>query len=160
MKKLVMLFILAVCSLGAYAQTHQGQSAASFIIGYGFDSENATIGIDYRYSLTNEVRLSPSLTYYVKNNGLSAWAIDANAHYLVRLTDIFGFYPLAGLDLSFWSWDAGSGLSDNDTRFGLNIGLGGEIYATQEITVGLEVKYTVIKDYDQAMIGVRIGYNF
>lgn len=161
MKKIVMVLMLAICSLGAYAQTHQGQSSAGFIIGYGFDSENATLGIDYRYCVTNEVRLNPSLTYLVKNDGLSAWAIDANVHYLFRLSDIFGFYPLAGLSLSFWNWDIVDEWGDDtDTRFGANIGLGGELYASDYITVGLEVKYNIIKDYDQAMFGVRIGYSF
>ena len=43
MKKFVMMLMLAVFSLGAYAQTQQGQSAVGFNIGYGFDSKNATL---------------------------------------------------------------------------------------------------------------------
>ena len=62
MKKFVMMLMLAVFSLGAYAQTQQGQSAVGFNIGYGFDSKNATLGVDYRYCITDAVRLSPSLT--------------------------------------------------------------------------------------------------
>ena len=46
------------------------------------------------------------------------------------------------------------------TRFGANIGLGGEVYATDQITVGLEFKYNIIKDFDQPILGVRVGYNF
>ena len=160
MKKLLMMLLLAVVSLGAYAQTEQGQSALGFNIGYGFDSKNATLGVDYRYNITDEVRINPELTYFVKNDHHSTWAIDLNAHYLVKLSDMFGFYPLAGLDLSFWKWDAGHGLSQNFTRFGVNVGLGGEVYATDNITVGLEVKYNIIKDFDQALIGVRAGYTF
>ena len=49
MKKFVMMLMLAVFSLGAYAQTQQGQSAVGFNIGYGFDSKNATLGVDDRY---------------------------------------------------------------------------------------------------------------
>ena len=51
MKKFVMMLMLAVFSLGAYAQTQQGQSAVGFNIGYGFDSKNATLGVDYRYCI-------------------------------------------------------------------------------------------------------------
>lgn len=47
MKKFVMMLMLTVFSLGAYAQTQQGQSAVGFNIGYGFDSKNATLGVDY-----------------------------------------------------------------------------------------------------------------
>ena len=150
MKKFVMMLMLAVFSLGAYAQTQQGQSAVGFNIGYGFDSKNATLGVDYRYCITDAVRLSPSLTYFVKNDNHSTWAIDLNAHYVVKLSEMFGFYPLAGLSLSFWNWDAGHGLSHNETRLGANIGLGGEVYATDNLSIGLEVKYNIIKDFDQA----------
>ena len=143
-----------------YAQTQQGQSAVGFNIGYGFDSKNATLGVDYRYCITDAVRLSPSLTYFVKNDNHSTWAIDLNAHYVVKLSEMFGFYPLAGLSLSFWNWDAGHGLSHNETRLGANIGLGGEVYATDNLSIGLEVKYNIIKDFDQAMLGVRVGYSF
>lgn len=155
-----MMFILAVLSLGAYAQTQQGQSSVGLNIGYGFDSKNATLGVDYRYCITDAIRLSPSLTYFVKNNSHSTWAIDLNAHYVVKLSEMFGFYPLAGLDLSFWNWDLGNNTSMNKTRFGANIGLGGEVYATDNLSIGLEVKYNIIKDYDQALLGVRVGYNF
>lgn len=155
MKKLIVLLMLTVFTLGAYAQTQQGQSSVGLNIGYGFDSENATLGVDYRYSLTDAVRLNPSLTALVKNNGLSAWMIDMNAHYVVKLSEMFGFYPLAGLSLSFWDIHG-----YNATRFGANIGLGGEVYATQNLTVGLDIKYNIIKDFDQAMMAVRVGYNF
>ena len=116
---------------------------------------NATLGVDYRYCITDAVRLSPSLTYFVKNDNHSTWAIDLNAHYVVKLSEMFGFYPLAGLSLSFWKagpWDA--------TRFGAYIGLGGEVYATDRVSGGLEAKYNIIKDLDAAALAVRVGYNF
>lgn len=155
MKKLIVLLMLTVFTLGAYAQTQQGQSSVGLNIGYGFDSENATLGVDYRYSLTDAVRLNPSLTALVKNNGLSAWMIDMNAHYVVKLSEMFGFYPLAGLSLSFWDIHG-----YNATRFGANVGLGGEVYATQNLTVGLDIKYNIIKDFDQAMMAIRVAYSF
>ena len=161
MKKLIVMLMLTLFSIGAYAQTQQGQSSFGFNLGYNFnDVGNATIGIDYRYCVTDAFRLTPSITHLVKNDGLSAWAIDMNAHYVFKLSEMFGFYPLAGLSLSFWNWDAGHGLSHNETRLGANIGLGGEVYATDNLSIGLEVKYNIIKDFDQAMLGVRVGYSF
>ena len=123
--------------------TFDGTSAHELL-----NSKNATLGVDYRYCITDAVRLSPSLTYFVKNDNHSTWAIDLNAHYVVKLSEMFGFYPLAGLSLSFWNWDAGHGLSHNETRLGDNL------------SIGLEVKYNIIKDFDQAMLGVRVGYSF
>lgn len=160
MKKFVLMLMLTIFSLGAYAQTGRGQQSVGFNIGYGFDSENASLGIDYRYCLTDAVRLSPSLTYLVKNNNHSTWAIDLNAHYVVKISEMFGFYPIAGLSLSFWNWDMGLDVSHNETRFGANVGLGGEIYATDNLSIGLDVKYNIIKDFDQAMLAVRLGYSF
>ncbi|WP_129733114.1 outer membrane beta-barrel protein [Parabacteroides goldsteinii] len=169
MKKLIVMCMLAIISMSAFAQTQQGQSSFGFNLGYGFnDNGNALLGVDYRYNFTDEVRFAPSLTYFVKDNGLSAWAIDMNVHYVFKLSEMFGFYPLAGLDLSFWKW---KGILDfghvgstkgsiNETRFGANVGLGGEVYATDQLTVGLEFKYNIIKDFDQPILAVRVGYNF
>lgn len=164
MKRLVVLCLLLVACITVSAQNTKGQSSIGANVGYAFEFNNASLGIDYRYSITDEFRIGPSITHLVKNDGIKAWMLDLNAHYLVRLSDMFAFYPLGGLSLSFWNesihlgpW----GKFDGDaTRFGANIGLGGEVYATNEITIGLEFKYNIIKDFDQAMFAVRVGYNF
>lgn len=156
MRKLVVMIMLAIISMGAYAQTQKGQSSIGLNVGYGFDTVgNAYFGLDYRYNITDAVRISPSMSYYVKNDGLSAFALDFNAHYVVKLSDMFGFYPLAGVNLSFWDVAGYSA-----TRFGANIGLGAEVYATSQVSVGLEMKYLIIKDLDRPMLGVRVGYTF
>lgn len=165
MKKLVILFMLAVFSLGVHAQIESGRSSLGLNLGYGFDSENFTIGLDYRYSITNYLRINPVVTHFVKHSDVSAWAIDLNAHYVVRLSEQFSFYPLVGVDLSFWDTkleDApvSADASVSDTRFGLNLGLGLEMYATERIVAGLEAKYAIVKDYDQALISLRVGYLF
>lgn len=166
MKKLIVMCMLAIISMSAFAQTQQGQSSFGFNLGYGFNENgNALLGLDYRYNLTDEVRLAPSLSYFVKDDGLSAWAIDVNAHYVFKLSDMFGFYPLAGLDLSFWKVSLGNSASLNKTRLGANIGLGGEVYATDQLSVGLEFKYNILKSWgdlrlSQPLLALRIGYNF
>ncbi|MDH6356440.1 porin family protein [Parabacteroides sp. PF5-9] len=160
MKKLALLMMMAVISLGTMAQTKEGDSSFGLTIGGGFDSINHfTIGIDYRYNFTDEIRFTPSITHFVKNDHLSAWAIDLNAQYVFPITDEFSFYPLAGFDLSFWRTSA-AGWSKTFNRFGGNIGLGGEFYATKEISLGFEVKYLILKDFSQPMIGMRVGYRF
>ena len=159
MKRITILFCLLCLGLSAFAQTQRGSSSVGLNIGYGFESENATLGIDY----------PPSLTYFVKADDLSAVAIDLNAHYVVKLSDVFGFYPLAGIDLAFWKFHhVGGHINDfgrvddshNETRLGVNVGIGGEIYATEQLTLGLEVKYNIVKDIDQALLALRVGYNF
>jgi opacity protein-like surface antigen len=163
MKRLILVMMLAVLCLGANAQTKQGYSSVGVTTGYAFDQDNVTFGVDYRICLFDNVRFAPSLTYLVKNDGLSAWNIDMNAHYIFKLSNQFGFYPLGGLDIAFWKYSIGDGkwsYNDNQTRLGLNVGMGGEVYALQDLTVGLELKYLVTEDHSQPMFGVRIGYNF
>lgn len=168
MKKFFVVLCMLCMSIGLFAQTKAGDQSLGFSVGYGFDTENATIGIDYRYNITDALRVSPAVSYFVKSDGLSACAIDLNAHYVIPLSDVLGFYPLAGIDLAFWKWsnsmDFNEGgrysLSTKKTRLGVNLGLGAEVYATQELSIGLEVKYNVVKDFDQPMLALRVGYNF
>lgn len=149
---MIMLLVFAAISTIGYAQ--KGQTSAGFTLGHAFDSENVVAGIDLRYNVTDELRVAPALSHFIKKNNANAWAVDVNLHYVFPLTDMFGFYPLGGAGLTYW--DAGNAKA----RLGLNIGLGGEIYATKEVTVGLEMKYNIVSDFDQAIIGLRVGYNF
>lgn len=164
MKKLVLACLVSLFTLSAFAQTTGGDRSVGVNLGYGFDSKNAILGLDYRYNFTDAFRLAPSLSYFVKKDNTSAFAIDMNAHYVVKVADMFGFYPLAGLDLAFWKHKThavnGDKASINKTRFGLNLGLGGELYATDELSIGVEIKYNIVKDYDQAILAFRVGYNF
>lgn len=156
MKKIIMVMMLTVISMGVFAQTKKGDTSVGFNVGYAFDTENALFGLDLRHNLTNEFRLAPSMTYLAKNQGISALMLDLNAHYVFKLNDQFGFYPLGGLNLSFWN----PGGDDTLTRFGVNIGLGAEVYATEQVSVALETRYNIVKDIDQALMAVRIGYKF
>jgi hypothetical protein len=48
---------------------------------------------------------------------------------------------------------------DNETRIGLNVGLGCEWRLSPEISVGLDMKYNITK-YDQALAAFRVAYHF
>lgn len=155
MKKIKLIIALVFLSVAGYAQ--KGHSSMGASVGYALDVESVTFGVDYRYNPSSNVRLAPSLTHMFRNNGVSAWYIALDAHYLVRVSRNFSFYPIGGLDLSVWSF---KGYRENINRLGLNVGLGGEVYATSEISVGLDMKYNLIKDFDQALAAVRVAYHF
>lgn len=155
MKKLLLFMTLIVMAVSAKAQ-QRGDMSVGTSVGYGFGNKSMYWGIDYNYSITDAFRIAPSFTYQFKNHGRSAAMIDADAQYLIPLTEMVGFYPLAGLSLSFWDLP----LDINKTRFGVNLGLGAEIYASDIISVGVEVKYNFIKSFDQVMAGVRLAYRF
>ncbi len=149
------IIIPVFLSVAGYAQ--QGHSSAGVSVGYALEAEALTFGMDYRYNVSRDIRFAPSITHMFRNYGYSAWYIDFDAHYLVRVARNFSFYPIGGIDLSVWRFKGHSG---NNTRVGLNIGLGGEVYATSEISVGLDMKYNLVRDYDQALAAVRVAYHF
>lgn len=160
--------MLAIFSVAAFGQKQQGQSSIGFNLGYAFDSENVLLGLDYRYSITDEIRINPGVSHLIKKDGINAWMIDLNLNYLINLNEMVAFYPIAGLSLDFWKLDAkldlGNfgkyGISENFNRFGVNLGLGIELYATEEMTLGIETKYNLVKDIDQAILALRVGYVF
>ena len=156
MKKLGLILLLVVGSIaGCYAQ--QGRSSVGMKMGYALDHNNITWGIDYRYNVWENVRFAPNITYMFRNDGVSAWYIDFDGHYVVPVSRNFAFYPIGGFSLSIWDF---RGASSNYSRVGVNIGVGCELYATQEISVGLDMKYNLIHNYDQALAALRVAYHF
>lgn len=155
MKKLIVIIALALLSTAGYAQHRR--SSVGVNVGYALDGESATFGLDFRHKVWRNVRIAPSFTHMFRNNGLSAWYLDFDGHYVVPVTRNFAFYPIGGLGMSVWNVKGHDG---NYTRVGLNVGLGAELYATDEVSVGMDMKYNLTKDYDQALIAVRVAYHF
>ena len=182
MKRLVFLTVclVFVCANG-FAQSYKGEkgvSSVGVILGHAITHKAPTIGVDYRYNVLDRVRLAPSALYTLKNDYINAFYVNADAHYLSRITDNVTIYPLAGLGLSVWKWDAfviddlddlesllNNGLkskSETKTRIGLNLGFGGEMRITKDVVLGAEFRYNLTSEriYDQAMILMRAAYYF
>ncbi|MCC8142595.1 MAG: porin family protein [Tannerellaceae bacterium] len=167
MKKLFLMVMAALFTVGVYAQTRQGESSIGITGGYGFDNESGTLGVDYRYNITDGFRINPGYTHVFKNDGISANMVDLDFHYAIPLSEMFVFYPLVGASLSFWKldydhvhWHGQLDKDDTKTRFGGNIGAGVELYASEQFTIGVEFRYNLIHDFDQSLLGLRLGYNF
>lgn len=186
MKKIVLLTVcFAVFAAQGFAQNRykgeKGVSSVGLMVGYGVDNEALTIGLDYRYNVKDKLRLAPSVLYMLKNDNLSTWYFNADAHYLLRLSNKATLYPIGGIGLSSWKfeWDStgsflqsvleelseGPGLETKDSetkfRFGLNLGFGGEMRITKDLILGAEFKYNLTnRHYDQAMLLARIAYYF
>lgn len=157
MKKILFLCLFAALATSGYAQ--RGHASVGASIGYAHEYEMATFGVDLRYNVLPDIRIAPSITHMLRNNGWSAWYLDLDAHYVIDVTPTFSFYPIGGISLSIWDWSR----YRNDvkhTRVGPNIGLGGEFRIIEEISVGLDFKYNLIRDHDQALGAVRVAYHF
>ena len=176
MKKLVVLTVclVAFCA-NSFAQSLSGEkgvSSVGVIAGHAISSKAPTIGVDFRYNIMDKVRLAPSVLYTFKNDYRNALYVNADAHYLSRITDKITMYPLAGVGVSLWKQESfiinnledllDKDGSDTKVRVGLNLGFGGEMRLTQDIIVGAEFRYNLTDErfYDQAMILVRAAYYF
>jgi len=160
MKKFLLLVFVTILSTSAFAQTEEGDQSIAANLGLGFDKlENVTLGIDYRFNISQEVRLAPSFTYFIKKDGLSAYSAEMNLNYVFPLTEQFSFYPIGGLSFTSYNFDQNP-FDTSVNRLGLNLGLGAEMYTYDNIIIGFEAKYRIVNDFSQPVIALRVGYSF
>jgi len=143
----------------------KGISSVGGIVGYAIESEQAVVGFDYRYNVFNRVRLAPSVLYHVKKNNMDDLFLNADVHYLGRITPKMTLYPLAGLGVSFLRLRTNflpvTEKYVTQTRFGLNLGFGGEVRVTKDIILGAEFRYNWTElRYNRAMLLARVATYF
>ena len=163
----------------------QGVSSVGVILGHAVTSKSLTVGADYRYNILDRVRLAPSFMYVLKNEGMNSMYLNADAHYLARITKEITIYPIGGLGILSRKFDhffdpndygyGEEGYGEDDygyyqrlikpktkTYVGLNLGFGGEMRVTKDIIVGAEFRYNLTAErfYDQAMLLARVAYYF
>ena len=102
MKKLLVLVCAAVMSLSASAQA--GDKALGAQLLFGSKTNNIGLGVKGQYYFTDQIRGEASFDYFLKNQGISMWDINANVHYLFDVADKFKVYPVAGLGYTNWSY--------------------------------------------------------
>jgi len=137
MRKLFMTLCVALISLGASAQ--QGTATfgahASFLLQ---DNKNIGIGANIGYEFIDNVRGVAEFDYYFKKDYVTAWEVDANVEYLLRLAEgKFTIYPLFGLNV-FGAKVEGL---DSNSKLGVNIGGGIEVPVASSVAIKLEYNY-------------------
>ena len=171
MKKTVFSLFVLVMSLSVFAQ--KGEKAIGLNLGYGSQIKSPSIGVKFNYGITDQIGLSPSFNYYFKKDGTSEWEINVDAHYLFNVAPKVTVYPLAGLTFTSWRFDWGdlfdglgdyidnsSSTSSSVTRFGVNLGGGIGYELSNNISIGLELKYCIISDFGQFVPAVNLMYKF
>ena len=162
MKKLLLLVCAAVMSLSASAQA--GDKALGAQLLFGSKTNNIGLGVKGQYYFTDQIRGEASFDYFLKNQGISMWDINANVHYLFDVADKFKVYPLAGLGYTNWSYKyeyAGAPVVEgSDGRLAVNLGGGVEYELTKNLNVNAEAKYQIISNYNQLVLGVGVAYKF
>ena len=162
MKKLLLLVCATVMSLSASAQA--GDKALGAQLVFGSETNNIGLGVKGQYYFTDQLRGEASVDYFFKNKGVSMWDINANVHYLFDVADKFKVYPLAGLGYTNWSYKYEfPGLpvvEGSDGRLAVNLGGGAEYELTKDLSVNAELKYQIISNYNQLVLGVGVAYKF
>ena len=149
-------------SLSASAQA--GDKALGAQLLFGSKTNNIGLGVKGQYYFTDQIRGEASFDYFLKNQGISMWDINANVHYLFDVADKFKVYPVAGLGYTNWSYKyelAGHTiLEGSDGRIAVNLGGGAEYELTKDLSVNAELKYQIISNYNQLLLGVGVAYKF
>ena len=162
MKKLLLLVCAAVMSLSASAQA--GDKALGAQLVFGSETNSFGLGVKGQYYFTDQLRGEASVDYFFKNKGVSMWDINANVHYLFDVADKFKVYPLAGLGYTNWSYkleyDNVTLAKGTDGRLAVNLGGGAEYELTKDLSVNAELKYQIINNYNQLVLGVGVAYKF
>ena len=162
MKKLLLLVCAAVMSLSASAQA--GDKALGAQLVFGSETNSLGFGVKGQYYFTDHIRGEGSFDYFLKNKGISMWDINANVHYLFDVADKFKVYPLAGLGYTNWSYKyeiPSVAVSEgSDGRIAVNLGGGAEYELTKDLSVNAELKYQIISNYNQLLLGVGVAYKF
>ena len=149
-------------SLSASAQA--GDKALGAQLLFGSKTNNIGLGVKGQYYFTDQIRGEASFDYFLKNQGVSMWDINANVHYLFDVADKFMVYPVAGLGYTNWSYkyeNAGHTIAEgSDGRIAINLGGGAEYELTKDLSVNAELKYQIISNYNQLLLGVGVAYKF
>ena len=168
MRKLFFMLITLVITTSVFAQKDEKSVGLNLL--YGSEIKNIGIGAKFNYNVTDPIRVSPSFNYFLKKDGFSMWEINADIHYLFPIAEKLKVYPLTGLAFVGTKFDYGDlfdGWDDFDvddsstsTNFGINLGGGVSYPLTDKLSIGAELKYSLISDFDQLVLSANVTYKF
>lgn len=144
MKKQLVLFSMFLIALGVLAQKPKNSLQANVLYG----SKIETVGFGLTFNLTGKKHeFSPSINLYLPKNDAKVKEINFDYHRLYGIGEKVTVFPIIGLGLAEWDGFSGEGesaLGDNDTKFGLNLGLGGRYTINDRFDAGFQFKYSAM----------------
>lgn len=162
MKKapLLILFFLLITSPKLFAQ-FEGTFGIGAHAVYGAEINSLGVGGHIHYYRTNNLRFTPSYTYFINRDDKGMWMVDADAHYIVPVSITASLYPIAGLHYSRWKFSSASDESATIIkRIGANLGLGFQHDISYRVRANFELKYQFMKDYSQVILMAGFGFWF
>lgn len=162
---IIVAALFGVLSIQTASAQFEGTVGAGLHAGYGAEINSLGVGAHIHYYHTNEVRLAPSFTHFIKRENTGSWMVDADAHYILPVSVSASLYPIAGLHFSHWAFqsgDEGVNVPSEQTawRLGANMGLGVQHDIGYRVRANYELKYQFIRDYAQIVFMAGIGFWF
>lgn len=181
MKKFILAAVVTLFSIAANAQ--EGKFAVGAQVLYPTDVKSLGVGAKASYGFTDAIQGQASFNYFLKKNYTTVWDVNADAHYLFNIGNNAKIYPLAGLtymrvsiDSNSFAKELGSAISDitgqdvnkslpqvgssSDGKFGVNLGGGIQYALTESLLLNAEVKFQIVRNYNQAVLSAGIAYAF
>ena len=172
MKKLFLLAMIALASVGINAQTVKGEGSLMGNIGYQTNYERFGLGVQGRYAIANNLRIAPDVTFYFPKDKITGLDVSVNFHYVFNFKKDgqgFSVYPLAGIGMQNNFYGKKSMEVDgkeieidrsNSTKFAFNLGGGITLPISERSYLNAEARFMFAKDDNVAGIWVQILMNY
>lgn len=158
MKKYIFLAIMAFATaLGASAESGDISVGAQFV--YGSKHSMAGLGAQVQIEPITNWRFAPEFIYFFKNDGMSAFNVNVNIHYVIPTSSTFAIYPLVGFTYANFRADAPGGHVTDD-RCGANVGLGAQYQIKERLHFFTEERFQILKDWNQSVTCLGLKYTF
>ena len=159
MKKVLMIAVMMLMSIGAFAQA--GQMGVGANLNFGTDSGYSQFGIGakFKYEFIENFRAEASAKYFLKKDEISYWTANLNLNYLFHINDKFTVYPIGGIGLL--GWKVGD---HSDSTLAFNFGPGCEYAIADNLKLEAEAVYQFGSKnsvtWDWMIFSAGIVYNF
>ena len=171
MRKLLLLAMIALASMGANAQTIKGEKSLMGNVGYQTNFERFGLGVQGRYVIANNLRIAPDVTFYFPKDKATGLDVSVNFHYVFNFKKDgqgFSVYPIAGIGMQNNFYGKKSIEIDgkevetdrsNSTYFAFNLGGGITLPLSGRSYLNAETRFMLAED-DNVAIMLGYGYKF
>ena len=158
MKKYIFMAIIAIAScFNMSAEQGDVSAAAQFV--YASKHSMAGLGLQVQYEPIAKFRLAPEFIYFFKDDGLSAYNVNMNLHYIIPTSNTVAIYPLVGFSFGHYMADALVGTVSDD-HCGANVGLGAQYRIQDKLYFFTEERFQIMKDFNQSVTVLGLKYTF
>lgn len=170
MKSFIKTFVVAI--LFFTVTEASAQISVGGGLWYGSDIGSLGISINGKYEINEQWSAAPTFTYFLEKDYVKWSVLDLDANYAItELENVGSLYGIGGLAVTFWKVDFGNDnyidmgeygsyeldLDASGSDVGVNLGVGLNIAAGENLGIAPEIKYT-ISDGGFFRIGAKIFF--